>query len=272
MGLSVLDGLLVSSEDAKIMIPEPYARRTFRDHLEVPGPARVLALPDIHFPFHCKPSLEVAVREGVRRKCNVILLNGDQLDCAAVASWDKDPNLPGLDVEINMVQEFIDYLRQKFPKARIIFREGNHEERVARYIWKNAPKLFGVLTMTLEKAIDRPVEYVKDKRVVRLGNLASIHGHEYRFAISNPVNPARGFFLRCKESVIGSHFHQHSTHGERTLTGHVITTWSTGCLCWLDPDYGPLNNHVNGAAVVEVDAQGHYQVDNFRIIDGEIRR
>lgn len=258
------------------MIPEPYAKRTVRDIIELRGPMRVLFLSDIHFPYHCKTSLSVAVDEGRRRGCNVILLNGDQLDCACVASFDNDPNLPGLDTEIKMLQDFLEHLFRVFPKARIILREGNHEERVERYVWRNAAKLFGVLTATLQQVINdglsKSVEYVRDKRVIKLGNLATIHGHEYRFSISNPVNPARGFFLRCKDSVIGGHFHQHSGHSERTVTGKIITTWSTGCLCWLDPDYMPMNNHVNGAAIIDVDAKGHYQVDNFRIIDGEIKR
>lgn len=254
------------------MIPQEFHRRTFRDHFHIEGPTKVGVLSDIHFPFHASREIAVALKECKRRGVNAILINGDMMECEGVSSWDKAPDGPTLADEIKCTQQFLDHIKSKFPKARVIFKHGNHEEWVERYIWKNAPRLFGALTMTLDQAIGRPVEVVKDKRVIMLGKLAVIHGHEYRFAISNPVNPARGFFLRCKESVIGGHFHQFSSHSERTVTGRVITTWSTGCLRWLDPDFMPMNNHVHGAAIIEVDGKGHYQVDNFRILDGEIRR
>ena len=109
-----------------------------------------------------------------------------------------------------------------------------------------------------------------DKRPIRLGKLNVIHGHEYRFSISNPVNPARGFFLRTKTHVLGSHFHQPSHHSETNLEGCMISAWSTGCLCNVHPEYSPINNWGQGFAFVVVDKEGAFRVENLRIVGGKV--
>jgi hypothetical protein len=117
---------------------------------------------------------------------------------------------------------------------------------------------------------EQGIELVDGKRPTRLGKLNVIHGHEYRFQISNPVNPARGFFLRAKSHVLGGHFHQTSSHSEKSIENKVVTTFSTGCLSNLHPEYRPLNNWNSGFAFVQVEANGAFHVDNLRIIDGEV--
>ena len=49
-----------------------------------------------------------------------------------------------------------------------------------------------------------------------------------------------------------------------------MSTWSTGCLCDLHPDYRPLNNWNHGFAIVEVAKDGTFQVQNKTVINGTI--
>ena len=107
-------------------------------------------------------------------------------------------------------------------------------------------------------------------RPLAVGKLYLIHGHEYKFSISNPVNPARGLFLRAKTLAATSHFHQTSQHSERDLTGKVVSTWSIGCACNLRPSYSPINNWNHGFAICDLQADGSFVLANLRVIDGRV--
>ena len=55
------------------------------------------------------------------------------------------------------------------------------------------------------------------------------------------------------------------------LDGKVVTTWSTGCLSELHPGYMPVNKWNHGFAVIRVDENGDFEVDNLRIIKVKVR-
>jgi hypothetical protein len=240
--------------------------------VQIPKPAKILLLPDIHFPYYDRDALGVAMTEGKQRECDTILLNGDTMDFFSVSSWQTDPRQRDLAGEIEGGKQLLAAIRDAFPKANIIFKLGNHEERWERFLMVKAPEVLGVADFSMEHLLrlsDIGATVVGDMRPIQAGKLYILHGHEYRFNISNPVNPARGFFLRAKTHVIGSHMHQTSQHSEKTLDNNVISTWSTGCLCHLNPRYRPLNPWNHGFAVISVDARGAFDVDNLRVIDGK---
>ncbi len=135
-----------------------------------------------------------------------------------------------------------------------------------------APELLGVPDFEIKALLNlRDGELVKDKRPIRLGDLNVLHGHEYKYAISNPVNPARGMFLKAKAYVICGHFHQTSSHSARTVEQQNLGAWSTGCLCDIHPDYSPMNDWNHGFAFVEVFANGKFKVENkFISPDGKV--
>lgn len=232
-----------------------------------------LILTDTHFPYHHTATIEQAVDRAKRDGAVGILLNGDVVDCHHLSNFDRDPSKPRYVQERDYLLQFLAYLRHHFPKARIVYREGNHEERLKRYLLRNAPELFGFSEMSfpnLMKLGDYGVEYVGDCRVVNLGKLHTIHGHEFkdRFGAA-PVNPARKFFLQAKASVIGGHHHQPSEHQEPTISGKFVATWSIGCACDLHPQYKPLNKWGLGFAMVDVASGGDFGVRNMRIINGK---
>jgi hypothetical protein len=203
----------------------------------------------------------------------LILLNGDIADHYSISRWQTDPRLRDFPGEINAVKFFLKGLREQFPKARIIYKHGNHEERYDKFLQLKAPELLEVEQFSWKSIFgldDYGIELVTNKRPIKLGELNVIHGHEYVFQISNPVNPARGLYLRSKVHCLGGHFHQTSQHSEKNLEQSVVSTWSTGALCDLHPEYRPLNPWNHGFAFVETDHAGAFRVDNLRIVDGEV--
>jgi len=252
----------------------PEGKRHFDDSaaLKIHGPSRVLVLADAHIPYHDKNAIVAALQYGKRNGVDTILLNGDTADFFAVSFWEKDPRKRNLAEELKTVQAFMETLRDEFPKARIIFKVGNHELRWQRFMFVKAPELLGVPEFELPSllSLNSDDELVDSHRLIQLGHLNVLHGHEYRFAISNPVNPARGLFLRCKAYAMCGHFHQISAHSEKSVDGQKIATWSTGCLCDLRPDYSPYNNWSHGCAFVEVFSDGRFQVENKLISGGKV--
>jgi len=136
-----------------------------------------------------------------------------------------------------------------------------------------APELLDVRGMELEKLMgieELNIRVVRDKLRIKLGKLTVIHGHEYPTLVIGLVNAARGLFLRAKTSVLCGHHHQVSDHSETDLNRKLVKTWSTGCLCELNPHYTQLNKWSHGFGLVEVDSRGHFQVQNKTIFDGEV--
>lgn len=233
----------------------------------------VLLLSDIHLPYHEPKALELAIEYGVKHDVDAIYLNGDTLDMYQASRFTKDPRLRSLSGELEMCRDFLQYLKDKFNKP-IFYKIGNHEERWENYLKLKAPEMFGIPEFKLD-IILRFREYgchlVKSKQMARFGKLAVMHGHEFGHSVFSPVNPARGLYLRAKESAIIGHHHQSSEHSEKQLDQSVTTCWSVGALCGLQPEYYPFNKWNHGFARIEIDKQGNYQVHNKRIIKGEIR-
>ena len=256
----------------------PEGRTEFDDwgSVQFDGPRRVLIVGDIHCPYHDQGALTLALNYGRDHGADTVLLNGDVLDCYAVSSWQKDPRERDFGGELAACRDMLSAIRSGFPDALIVYKIGNHEERLERYYYCKAPELLGVAEFELSALLrfkDNDIRCVGEMRPIRLGRLNVVHGHEYRFAVSNPVNPGRGTFLRAFANTVCGHFHQRSMHSERSLEGKVISCWSHGCLCDLHPAYRPLNKWSHGFAFVEIAADGAFGgVENMLIKVGVIYR
>jgi predicted phosphodiesterase len=236
-------------------------------------PVRLEAVSDIHAPYHTADAIVAACKLARLRKVVGILLNGDIADCFAVSRWETDPRKRNFKHEVETVRSLLLFIRSRFPDARIVYKWGNHEERYDAYQQVKAPHTLGIDDYEFESVMRvraNGIETVKNMQPIKLGKLFVLHGHEYRFAIQNPVNPARGLFLRSQVSAMCGHFHQTSQHSEKNLAEHVTSTWSTGCMCDLHPEYMPLNKWNVGCAFVHVFRDGAFDVNNSRIVDGKV--
>ena len=253
----------------------PTSKKHFEDWktFQIDGRYKALVMSDIHVPYHNGRIIKAAVKYAKDRKCNLVLLNGDLMDFYAVSRWEVDPRQRDFGNEIRAGRQFLKWLRGQFPNARIIFKEGNHDERWEKYILSKTPDLLRLKEFSLSallKLEELNIELVGDCQPIGLGKLMVIHGHEYKFSISNPVSPARGMLLKALQSTLCGHFHQTSQHTQQRLDGHIICTMSTGCMCDMRYGYAPINNHNHGFAIVEVLKDGTYNPENHRIIHGKV--
>ncbi len=233
--------------------------------IDNPGLTGILS--DVHLPYHDKKTIEKWADECRDRNAQTILLNGDILDCYQLSSHFKEPDKGRFRDEVDCAKAFFAWLRAKFPKARIVYKEGNHDERLRRYLAERAPALFDIKEFDLRTIIGLDgfgVEWINRKRVVRVGKLAVVHGHEFKG--SGGVMPARWLFLRTGATALCGHFHQSSYYTFRTLDQKEIGVWSVGCACFLSPDWLPVNQWSNGWAMVDVAQNGEFHVDNRRLL------
>lgn len=232
------------------------------------SPGLWLVLADLHIPFHEPKAVEAALKYGKGKKVTGILLNGDAQDCAAVSFWPSAIKR-NFDAEVELFLDFLDLLTHEFPKAQIVYKPGNHEYRLPRMYQAKVPDLIGLPLAAMDTVLgleSRGIEFLDYHQLVMAGKLPILHGHEVR-VISRAVNPARGLFLKTKSWALCSHSHTTSEHTERNINGTILTTWSTGCLCDLSPDYHAYGNNWNhGFAVIDVRANGDFFVENRRIL------
>jgi predicted phosphodiesterase len=232
---------------------------------------RFLLIADTHIPYHSHNDLGIALQHGKESEIDTIVILGDFIDFYSCSFWETDPRKRDFGNEIRTAQTVLDFMRKQFPKARIVYKLGNHEERYERYMRVKAPELLGYEAFEFGKLIESDkygIELIGDKRIVKIGRLHCIHGHEFWRGVTNPVNPARGLYLRGKEIAVCAHYHQSSGHTEPSLSDFVTSCWSIGMLCDKHPSYCPSNKWNFGFAYVEND--DGFELHNYKIIDGRV--
>ena len=244
------------------------------DRYEVTGKS-VAILSDIHVPYHDEVALAAAVKYCKDRKPDTLLLNGDFADFYSISRWDKNPKNRDLTAELEAQKACLKWLRQEFHFAEIILKKGNHEERWDHWLWKHAPEISDHPRMRLEEWLgcdDLGIEIIEDQRPIMLGKLPVLHGHELPKGLTNPVNMARGAYLRTAHTILVGHGHRTSGHSEPDLWREEVFCWSTGCLCDMRPEYARINKWNHGFAFVEIANDKSFDVSNLRIgKDGAVR-
>lgn len=235
----------------------------------------VLILADLQIPFHDLQAIKATLKWGKdysekHHKVTAVLLDGDMLDLYQLSVFSKDPRERNIKEEFEDFKDILETIMETFPGAKIYYKYGNHEERFDHYIYRHAEQLGFLETFNLETALDLKkygVTVIKDKRIIKIGHLNVVHGHEFRGGLIASVNPARTFFLRAKAPTLGGDRHMTSEHSGRTIDGKLITCWSIGCLSDLKPRYMPMNEWNHGFAFVRNDGK-NFRVLNLRIEAG----
>lgn len=256
----------------KLRLPNPQPAPD-RSPYELTGDRRVLVLSDIHIPFHDVDAIETAVDWAKReRGVTDILFNGDLCDFYQLSSFTRDPSERSIAEELNMAAELVREVSKAFKGAEVHIKLGNHEQRFIRYIQTKAPDLTGLDTLTLESVFRQYVpdaNIVEDWRVLKLGKLVVVHGHEVGRG-GGGQHPAKWLLQKAQRSSLCGHFHRSDEFTTKDALGQVQTAWSVGCLCNLEPDYLPRNQWNHGAALVDVDKRGEFHVRNVRISEGRL--
>lgn len=105
---------------------------------------RIFVIPDTHVPYHDPRSWKLALQVIKQIRPHKVVIIGDFADFYAVSDHDRDPmRKDSLEWEVECVNAELDRLEELMDRD-VVFIEGNHEDRLRRYLWKKAPQLFGV--------------------------------------------------------------------------------------------------------------------------------
>lgn len=256
----------------KYNLPESF-EESF-EHFYLPDKLKnVGVLSDPHVPFHNNKVIEEAINYFIIKKVDGVLLNGDILDCYQLSKFQPDPRKRHFGEEILAFQQFIRSIKDNVTK-NIFFKLGNHEERYERIMITRSPEFLGIKNFEFENVLgceELGVTVIKDQRIVYVGQLPVIHGHEIGMKYAN-VNPARTLFLKTYKSAMCGHLHRTSMHNEQSLDGKIISCWSTGHLGDPHPLYRRINNWNHGCARIEKNSSGEFEVINLRMINNKLFR
>lgn len=245
---------------------------TYLPPLQVDG-SRVLVLGDIHAPYHDLAALNAALTYGRRNRADTIILNGDFLDCHKISKYTKNPTSPSLAHEFSTGAAILKGIRAAFPAAKIVYKLGNHEERLGNHLKDSAPEVYGLfggieeIYRTKLGLDDLGIVLVPNQQLIRLGDLYVAHGNEINIS---GVHAAYMMAMRMGANVLASHLHRSQ---ERAIKGRVkglTAGWVTGCLCNLRPGYYMYNDWVHGFAFVDVRPDGTFAVSLKVIHNGQV--
>ena len=249
----------------------PNAKNTVKPTWHLPTSLiKIAVLSDIHFPFQDNPALEAVLEDCKKEKVDAFFINGDMLDFFSLSFHEKDPREVDLALELEMGQNFFKMLKTKFPKAQVYYIPGNHEYRLERYLRIKAPELLGMKEFKLDILLtvaEIGVHYIPHASKCYMGDLLIEHGDKLKGA--GGVDPARTLYLRFKRDALCGHFHRTKDHMAKIYDGSTIMTYSTGCLCELEPGYMEQNEHNHGYALVHI-KNGKHRVENKKIFNGKI--
>lgn len=240
---------------------------------------RELFISDVHIPYHDEKALSSALNYALDEKITDIVLCGDIADFKSVSFWERDANERDLNQEVEIIKNVLNEIREAFPGAKIRYIEGNHEERLRRFINGNIPEFANLSILAVPNLLnlkDLQIEYISNKEHIKqhgipyqIGKLFHIHGHEVR-ASWGAVNVARNVFLKTQRNIIMGHFHTTQEWIQRTVDGEVHGAWAVGCLSQLSAPYAPINNWNHGFAIIEYEDDGSFTVFNRKIINGHV--
>ena len=214
---------------------------------------RFLILSDIHVPYQHKLNLSKAIEYGKKYNPTDVVLLGDVIDCVSISKFLKKSNERDFNKEILQTRKFLQSLRNTFPKANISYLEGNHENRLNKYILTNASELSNLKELSLPSLLQLDkynIKYYSEDKILKAGNLVLTHGHLVKGSCSS--YPARSLFYSTKVSSLCGHCHRESMYTCRTIDNKVLKSYSVGCLSTLQPSYSIFNDFTAGFAVIDV--------------------
>lgn len=200
-------------------------------------------IPDCHIPYEDKRAYQLMLdvfKDSPALEAIYIL--GDYADFYSVSSHGKSPWVKNLlKDELYEVHSRLKELRKLFPKKRIVYIEGNHEFRLARYIEKNCPDLFDLIGCEeLLKLNEYEIEFVPygPNQFVQVEHANLYARHE---PISGGVHVAHGTVTKAMRSVIFGHTHRIQESQIVSIDGDNFRGISSG---WLGDTSSDIFNYV----------------------------
>jgi hypothetical protein len=220
--------------------------------LHLQGDMKGATVNDAHAPYQDEKSIALAGKVLKWWRPDVLVHNGDNVDCSSISRFDTNPNrIFSIPEEVDAWQSrvYIPLATAVGPRCRKIVLPGNHDIRQERWLWKH-PEMFGVRELTLPGLLgvkELGFEYVGYAVVV--DNLLEIsHGEKAG------THPARGELMKRGFSISTNtgHVHKADRHEYHPPYGNAVVAQTNPALCSLDPEYMHDPNWSNGLCLWQI--------------------
>lgn len=193
---------------------------------------RAVFIPDIHAPFQDNGAVSVALEFVKWFNPHHLIFLGDNVDFYAISRFIRDPERRfgralqrEIDTALAIMGDFVD----ASPRAKRYWIQGNHEERLEKYLYTGAPELAGLRALGFAELFPitkRDITYVPDGSFT-LHGLTIKHGNIVRL---HSAYTAKAEFERNGVSGVSGHSHRLGKYYKRHRGGYFCWV-EGGCLC-----------------------------------------
>ena len=184
---------------------------------------KIIFIPDSHLPYEDKKAFALMLKAGKAFKPDHAIILGDFGDFFGVSSHSKNPNRAlKLKEEVDDIKIGLDKVIALGAKNNV-FVEGNHEDRLGRFLMDKAPELFNFISVPkLLELKEKGFKYVPYKTHYTIGKLNITHdtGTAGRYAHYKSLDS-------FQHSVLIGHTHrlgyavEGNAQGERHVTAQL---------------------------------------------------
>lgn len=221
--------------------------------LNTKKPVTVLAIPDLHIPFHHPDYFKFLKHMKKAVKPDIVVCLGDEVDMAALSFHEKDPDMPGAQDEYITSLQHLGDLYKLFPN--VLCCHSNHTSRPFRVAHKAG--LPNSMMRSYKEFLQAPVGWSWHDRIV-INDVCYIHGDP-----KSGRNAAWSWMNEHRMSTVIGHIHGHG--GVQYSASPFRKTFSANAGCLIDTAamafrYG--NKYANkatlGCVVVYNDQCAHF--------------
>ena len=213
---------------------------------DAPDGTKMIITNDTQIPFQDNKTLQAVHKFWDDFQPDIEVYNGDIIDFYSISSFDKNPSRAfRLQDELDSVYSWLFNRAEANPNAQRIFIEGNHEDRLRRFLWKDGADLSSLRVLDFEELMrfeELGMRNLTYRSVLDFLGFRIQHG--WKASGSNtpwPINVGR--FMAQKEGSSGlcGHSHRASVYCW-TTPGDSHSYVENGCLCRFDLEFAPFPN------------------------------
>lgn len=221
----------------------------------LPDVYRVAFVSDFHIPEQDSRAIELALKITADFNPHILANGGDAFDFSTIGRWEVDPDDITTDVWQQINRPYLQIMRafkSAAPDAANVFIVGNHDERVYKFLTRQAPQFRYTVNQLFTDMIRKSgfMWLGWEATELQLPGLLLAHGT----GIVAGVYPARRLadYTYGQTSALAGHVHRFDTWTRRG-SHSTVTFQTSGCLCVLQPKWSNRReNWQNGITLVTV--------------------